>query len=290
MGLTEWRQNYGEIVNLVELAIELPGQLPVTDFEPYVVTNGEVTDPVLEQVRVANLSWRGRGLLRELQIVQKRELLDRFFASHGAYLPRDLADFRSFLELILHDGAAPADKEKMAQLIEHVCPGKPESETPINVARSAASLVLLTAYVSGPADLASNHWSVFEYWVLAGAYVLYLAQKCGAASFELCEQAAKNALDALTSECSVAPHLVQGFPLLDGHTYRARIAILAGLLSARDLYIRVRRRARQDIGGADAFTRKYLRDARLWGESGVPYLFLAALESECNCGSSLRND
>src|SRR5882762_3125245 len=100
VGLSEWRAIYGEITNLVELAIEFSGQAPITGFVPFLVTNGELTDPVIEQIRVANTTWKDRGIPKELRVIQKSELLERFRRSHGAYLPHDLADFRTFLELI----------------------------------------------------------------------------------------------------------------------------------------------------------------------------------------------
>jgi len=290
VGLSEWRSIYGEITNLVELAIEFSGQPPITAFVPFLVTNGELTDPVLEQVRVANITWTNRGITKELRIIQKGELLERFRDSHGAYLPQDLADFRTFLELILHDGGAPAEKEKAARLIEHILPVEPERENCLNIARASASIVLLIAYICGPATLALNHWSAFEYWVLAAAYVLYLSEKSSSAcsvscreSFDLCELAAQNALDALSTECVARPNLVQGFPILEGHTYRTRVALLAGLLSARDLSVRIRGKTRDHVFVADSFLRSHLKEAQLWGESGVPYLFLAALEVERNC-------
>jgi hypothetical protein len=289
VGLAEWRTIYGEIVNLVELPIELPGMAPITDFVPYLVTNGELTDPALEQVRAANVGWQSRGIDKKLNVLQQGELVDRFRASHGAYLPRELADFRTFLELILHDGSAPADKERAAQLIENVLPREPQGESRLNIARAASSIVLLAAYITGPAALASNHWCVFEYWVLTGAYVLYLSEKSTKAesdcqfSFELCAAAAEAALTALAEECAQSIHFVHGFPLIDGHTYRTRITVLAGLLSAWDLSLRVRRRACNKADFVQSFLNSRLKEASMWGESAVPYLFLAALETEQNC-------
>lgn len=289
IGLSEWREIYGEIVNLVELAIELPGAAPVTEFIPYLVTNGELTDPVLEQVRAANVTWQSRGIDKRLHIVQKGELFERFRASHGAYLPRELADFRTFLELILHDGAAPAEKEKAAQLIEHVLPREPQHESSLNIARAASSIVLLAAYITGSAALASNHWCVFEYWVLTGSYILYLAEKSNKAesdcqvSFELCETAAEGALSALAEECVGRSDFIQGFPLIDGHAYRTRVTALAGLLSAWDLSLRIRRKARDKAAFIQSFLTSRLKEAAMWGESAVPYLFLAALETEQDC-------
>jgi hypothetical protein len=289
IGLSEWREIYGEIVNLVELAIELPGVPPIAQFVPYLVTNGELTDPVLEQVRVANVTWQSRGIDKAIHVVQKGELLERFMVSHGAYMPRELRDFRTFLELILHDGSAPAEKEKAAQLIEHILPHEPQNESPLNIARASSSIVLLTAYITGSAVAASNHWCVFEYWVLTGAYILYLTEKSNKGesgcqvSFDLCEMAAEDALSALAEECEKRSDLVQGFPLIEGHTYRARVTILAGLLSAWDLSLRVRHKVCNKAEFVDSFLKTRLKEAMMWGESAVPYLFVAALELEQNC-------
>lgn len=288
IGLSVWRNIYGEIVNLVELAIELPGATPITEFVPYLVTNGELTDPALEQVRAANVTWQDRRIDKRLRVVQKGELLERFRASHGSYLPHELADFRTFLELILRDGAAPADKKRAAQVIEHALPQDVQHENALNLGRAAASIVLLAAYITGPALAASNHSCVFEYWVLAGAYILYLAEKSDKAewdcqvSFELCESAAEAALRALAEECAQRSHLVEGFPLIDGHTYRARVAILVGLLSAWDLWLRIQRKGRDKAEFVWAFLSGRLKEAAIWGESAVPHLFLASLVAEQN--------
>ena len=289
IGLGEWRIIYGEITNLVELAIELPGEKPITNFVPYLVTNGQLTDPVLEQVRVGNITWQQRGINNQLHLIQEQDLCDRFKVSHGAYLPHQLQDFRTFLELILRDGAAPAAKKTAAQLIEHVLPDTTQCNRPVDAARAAASLVLLTAYITGPATLKTNYWAVFEYWVLTAAYILHLIEKFHAAesecdvSFRLCEMAAENALYALAEECERCGHLVQGMPLIDGHVYRARATILVGLLSAWDLFLRVQRRCRPKADFVRLFLNRRLREATVWGESAVTYLYLAALEAEENC-------
>jgi hypothetical protein len=289
ISLSTWREIYGEVVNLVELAIELPGRATEVDFVPFLVTNGEVTDPVIEQIRVANATWKARGVNKTLQLIQRGELFERFRASHGAYLPHLLEDFRTFLELVLRDGAAPADKEKAAQLIEHILPDKPDQKSALDVARAATSITLLAAYISGPAARASNHWCAFEYWILAGAYVLHLAEKSGKAelqcrvSFEISEMAAKSALDSLAAECEQCANLVQGHPLVDGHTYRARVTILAGLLSALDLWLRIRQMPNTKREWIRSFLSLRLKETAMWGESAVPHLFLAALEAEQNC-------
>jgi len=291
IGLREWRDIHGEVENLIELAIEISGRLPVTEFVPYLVTNGEFTDPVIEQIRVANLSRHNRGIHNELRTIAKGELFGMFRDAHGAYLPRELADFRTFLELILHDGTAPAAKEMAALLFEHLFPGDLTSVGHLDIARAATSVALLTAYISGPAVLAANHWSVFEYWVLAGCYVLYLPAKTGRAEaacgfvFDMCQLAAENALIALAEECKDRANFVQGLPLDDGAVYRARMTILLGLVCALDLSLLIRGKTREHSLIAERLVMDRLRETIFWGESATPFYWMCMLVAEQHCNS-----
>lgn len=293
IGLSEWRAIYGEIVNLVELAIEIPGLPATVDFVPFLVTNGDFTDPVAEQVRVANVSWASRGLNNQLRTIPKGELFEMFRDAHGAYLPRELVDFRTFLELILHDGTAPADKEKAALLLERILPSDLPSRTDLDIARAAASVALLTAYITGPAELAANHWSTFEYWVLAACYILYLIEKSGRTQtrcdslFEICELAAENALTALSKECNERQDFVQGLPLDDGHVYRTRMTIIIGLVCSLDLALRIRGKSRNHTSIARSLLQERLKETLFWGESATPYYWMCMLFAEQDCNSNL---
>lgn len=288
IGLNEWRDIHGEVNNLVELAIEHPSVGIAHKFSAYLVTNGELTDPVLEQVRVANVSWQGRGITNTLHVIQKGELLERFRASHGAYLPRELSDFRTFLELILRDGTFVADKARAAQLLEGVLPAR-ENASSLDVERGAASAVLLAAYISGAAHKVANHWAQFEYWVVAAAYILRLAEKYTTAekywqaSFNICELSAERAIEALISECKERTDLVEGTPLTDGHTYASRVTVLAGLFAAAALRKRIMHQPFSDSNFVFEFIQKHLKNGVMWGESAVPYLVLVALEADCQC-------
>jgi len=288
LGVPDWRKIYGEIVDLVELPIELPGTPPITDFTPILVTNGELNQPCLEQVRSSNAAWKARGIGKELQAVQKGELFRRFAESHGAFLPHELEDFRTFLELILRSGTEPADKEKSAQLFEHLIPDANQLKKTLTVQRVATSIALLTAYISGAANSASNHWAVFEYWVLAGAYVLQVLERSAApddaceTTFRICEMAADNALEALARESQERTHLVEGFPLFDGQTYHPRITILLGLLCAWDLSLQMRRLPRPFRDFVASFVAEHRGEMQAWGESAVPFMFAVILAVEQN--------
>jgi hypothetical protein len=291
IGLHEWREIHGEVENLIELAIEISGRAPITDFVPYLVTNGGFTDPVIEQIRVSNLSRHNRGIHNELRTIAKGELFGMFRDAHGAYLPRELADFRTFLELILHDGTAPAAKEMAALLFEHLFPSDLTPLGHLDVARAATSVALLTAYISGPAVLAANHWSVFEYWVLAGCYVLYLPTRTGRAEaacgsvFGMCEMAAESALTALAEECKNRTNFVQGLPLDDGAVYRARMTTLLGLICALDISHLIRGKTREYSSIAEHLVMDRLKETIFWGESATPFYWMCMLVAEQHCNS-----
>jgi hypothetical protein len=70
---------------------------------------------------------------------------------------------------------------------------------------------------------------------------------------------------------------------VEGHAYRARVTIIAGLLSSLDLSLRLRGKAHGHADLIAAFLSKRLKEAGVWGESAIPYLFLVALETEQNC-------
>lgn len=292
IGLSDWRDIYGEIVNLVELPIELPSTGVVSNFSPFLVTNGELTDPVNEQLRASNVAWQSRGINKELRAIQKGELVDRFRNSHGAYLPNDLYDFRTFLELILRDGTSVADKRKASQLFEQIIPFEAELSK-LAIQRAAASIVLLTAYISGAAEKAQNHWAGFEYWILAAAYILQLEERQGPVeeawhlSYSLCEKAAERAISALLQEAKDAPHFVVGSPLVDGHTYSSRMCIMAGLFAAYSLAHRIRNLSCPESDFIFNFIQHNLKNAVMWGESAVPYLLSVSLEAERNCRSDM---
>jgi hypothetical protein len=285
IGLSEWRAVYGEITNLVELAIEHVSAGLIANFTPYLVTNGDLKDPVLEQVRVSNITWEKRGVPNKLLVIQKGELLERFQAAHGAYLPRELADFRTFLELILRPGSFVAQKSRAAQLLEDVL-SSPVERSKLDVGRAAASAVLLTAYITSASERDENYWAAFEYWILAAAYILRLAEQHGLendvwkVSFELCEGSAERAVEALEAECKTRPNLVEGGnPLLEGHAYSSRVTILAGIFAASALRKRIQQRT-YDAEFVFNFAQKHLRNALLWGESAISFGTMVALELE----------
>lgn len=283
--LKDWREYHGEINELVTYPIDHPSIRSRRQHRPYFVTNGTVADPVLSAIPAANRFWV-RGGAKALQLVARDELVSRFVKAHGSYLPRDPANFALFLDLVVKGGRDPFPKADFARFLESLLPlhSKPRPKGR-DIGRVLSSAVLLTTYITQGCARENNHWALFEAWVTAASYILAIAErhtaplKYWATSFELSELGAVRALEALSDECEKnATLFVQGNALTDGACYGPRITILCGLLAALNLHRR--------IGGVapnsyvQDFLNANLRKVNLWGESAVPYLWAAALESE----------
>jgi hypothetical protein len=246
--LSDWREYHGEINELVTYPIDHPSIRTRQQHRPYFVTNGTVADPVLSAIPAANHLWVRSGA-KELRLVARDELLSRFIKAHGSYLPRDPSDLRMLLDLIVKGGQNPFSKPDFARFLESILPldaGKRPHHRDIE--RILSSAVLLTTYVVQGCERESNHWAVFEAWVMTASYILALAQRYAVpsrhwkTSFELSELAAIRALEGLAEECEKDARLfTQGNPLTDGQFYGSRITILCGLLAALNLYRRLRR-------------------------------------------------
>jgi hypothetical protein len=286
IGLAEWRKNKGEINDLVEMPINHPGVPTPRHHTPYLVTNGEIKDTAIKAINSSNESWRKRRY-PALRTVSRGQLLKRFLAVHGSYLPKELSDFTLFMELVLRGGREPLDKDQFSRLLESILPvenGNTLSHTELK--RAIASAVLVAGYVLQQAYSAENHWAVFEGWTMTASYILAASTKYElptafwSASFELCEGGATEALSRLFSECETREHLIEGDGFTDGHFYYARVTLLVGLISAWDLHRRIKQPTAPREFGVRDFLRKWLPKSKAWGESATPFFVMGALDLE----------
>jgi hypothetical protein len=282
--MTEWRKFKGEIDQLVEYPLDLPSVGSQHPHRPFLVTNGEINSVALNAILYANKSWKQRKF-EQLRTINGSQLLARFKAAHGQYLPHEPLDLKMFLELYVRDGREPFAKAEFARFIESVLPLNHERRPNLEVQRAAGSIVLLTSYVLHDYEVRHNHWAIFEAWVVTASYVLAMATKFATPekwwrkSLDLCLEATVRALQGLLRECEANSTQFVSLDLTDGNFYASRLSILAGLLGAYDLF---RQAAHGDppIEFVGRFLHKYLPDAKLWGESATPFLAIAALALE----------
>lgn len=282
--MTEWRKFQGEIQQLVEYPIDNPSLKRTKEHRPFLVTNGQINDTVLNAIRHANESWKRRKF-KQLETINGTQLQALFKAAHGSYLPREPGDLELFLELYVANGREPLAKKRFARLLESVLPLQHAHRPHREVQRAITSAVLLTSYSLQYRTHEENWWAIFEAWVMMASYILASAEKFATpdkwwrASFDLCQDGAFRALEGLLEECekNTTQFVVPDFA--EGHFFGSRMTILAGLLGAYDIAMGIQKSEapRPFIG---SFLETYLPKAKFWGESATPFLMIAALACE----------
>jgi hypothetical protein len=154
INLGAWRDIRGEVQELVELPVMLPGIDPAEPHAPILVTNGELRGDAIPNIREYSDLWHARGFGR-LITWQKTELLQKFISAHGAYLPSSsLTDFRTFVELYVSDFSDRLLRKKFVNFIFSLYPSE---GTPIQKRRALQSAVLTGDYIVSQFERAENH-------------------------------------------------------------------------------------------------------------------------------------
>ena len=281
LNLSEWRAIAGEIDDLVRLPVTHPSIPEKRWHSPFLVTNGEISEPVLEAIRAANDSWEMRNLPK-LIVISKGELVSRFRAAHGSFVPKEINDLNRLLKLFLAVGEDPLQKESLFELLKETLQLDNSQLSATAMKQSVASATLMLSYVLLPHQRAGNHWAEFEGWVILAASILSCATKFAVSrksfdySLALCRLGINSSLGRLFDECALRPNLVEGDPLTDGFFYGYRVTILNGLFSALALSRRISG-DRVDEHRILNFVGKHLRRGRAWGESAAPYYMMTAL-------------
>lgn len=284
IGMSEWRANEGEIVQLVGYDPAHSG-IPrdVTTHQSFIVTNGEFKGPVLNAIHQRNITWERRNL-GPLISVARDELITRFINAQGQFFPTTLEDVSTFLELYTERGEMPLNKQKFSSFLDAVIPDPEETKIERrHILQAASSLVLFTSYILKNKTLMANHWASFEAWTMAAAYIASLGEQHKDAwefSFSLCVLQAKEALGALAEECDRNKSLSQGFTLSDVFIHPSRRIIVAGLMAAFCLVTtNDEERSGQRSAARRVLEREFYKPA-VWGESSFPYIFAAMLALE----------
>ncbi len=210
--LADWRGISEQINNLVELPVNLPQCPTTTQHLPFFVTNGRIDDVVPYYINTANLGWKQRNFPHPLTVIEKSQLVHRFVAIHGAYLPQEASDFQLFLTLLLNDGAAPLYKPALSQLLQDVIAFADDTSSK-NVSGSLFSAVLLTSYILGTADKQNNHWALFQGWTVMASYILAAATK-----FDLAKELWQSSFDLANHDVTeVDSHPIHVLPQRKSH-------------------------------------------------------------------------
>ncbi|MCW4000600.1 MAG: hypothetical protein NWE93_10205 [Candidatus Bathyarchaeota archaeon] len=286
LGLPEWRAIKGEITELIEVPINFPGIDKNIGHSAFLVTNGELTDPVRVLIDDLNFSNKKRGY-SELKVITKYDLLKRFLKVSESLLPVEPADFKLFLELTLRDGKALINKEITSEFIELLLfKGK---ETKPELKRKIESGLLLYQYTMQNFEKCQNHIAVIDGWTLFGTYLLAVAEKYDLepelweTSFNLVAHKIKTQFISLKKEFFSRKNFLES--TWDGDLfYKSRLTMVLGWLSAFELFSKKADSSYSLDQQVIDYIKKHYTDLWYWGESATPFFI------EMSLLLSLHND
>ncbi len=175
ISMSKWNGGIkAEIEKLLELTIVHPSVDKNKKHISYLVTNGYLEDTV--RLEIDNLN-AGKWKENPLNIWTLGELLSKFLKISGDFVPQDVEDYKSFLELYFGEGRDLIDTKKYSNFIKEVLKIEVEGESSEERKRNIASAVLFTSYIIAPYQKHENHISVMQILSLLLGHILALVEK-----------------------------------------------------------------------------------------------------------------
>jgi hypothetical protein len=280
LNLAAWRKYREEMMELIQFPIYHPGIDKQIVHRAVLVANGEMTNEVrvqIDQINADNVVKDRK--YAKLEVVTLRPLLRDFIEAQGAFIPREVSDFRAFLEMYQADGTDFFPVEKFVNLVDGVF--LKASDRPSDLKNAIAASLIFTSYILHPFQLVSNHYAAFEAWTALGACLLRFALRkkldlnVWKMSFDLIQaEIVRNLLD-LRAEALERPDFLEGVWVGDGgpmHSVRAMVTLGACAAVTTHLqYKGIVDPVSQKLVATVRDKQEYLR--QFWGESAFPFLF-----------------
>ena len=286
LSLKDFEQIQGQLLALTGAAITHPAVTPARRADRvFLVTNATLTPPVRDRIEKFNTSNVPSGW-PPIEPIERDQLLARFVAAHGKYLPKSLPDIRTLLDFYYGDPAALFPVQQFAGYLSTILPFPPQDASIPACRQAIASVTLLTAYAAASWTRAENHLCVAQAWLttcitlMRFSAVRTLDTQLWVGSYELALEAARVALGSLSEEAVNAEDLVVP-DMVDGLIYPSRALLVSGFLGAYLL-------SERTLGNVDESATERVRTiltrealyVKVVGESDVPAFMITACALE----------
>jgi hypothetical protein len=289
--LSKWRSELEQqIGSLVNLPIEHPAVPPHKWHKSFIVVNGTLDEDVSHAIELFNRGNEKQGYpQRKLEAVLLGELHSMFVEMESDFWATNLAEIKTYLELMLDDGKGPLDKARLGKLLQAALPfeladGKKPSRELCKRAVAGAAIICASAIANY--TLAENHAAEVEAWTLLWSHTLALAErwrlKLTDVAFiaDVARDAIYSSVGRLCDELMIRKHYRELSSTGDEAVYRFRMTHLLGLMGIYGLWRR--QRIAEGLEEQDehrtAFIADFCREQkdwlRFWGEAAIPQ-FLA---------------
>jgi len=173
--IARWRDEVKkEIEELIEYKIIYPSVDKNKQHRSYLITNGELDDTV--RLGIDNLN-SGKWKDSPLQVVTRGELLNKFIKISNNFIPREVSDYKTFLDLYFSEGKELVDEKRYTDFIKDVLRLNEAGLSKEERKRNIAAAVLFTSYIISKFKKENNHISIIQTLTLLCAYIFALVEK-----------------------------------------------------------------------------------------------------------------
>ncbi len=280
--LSDWRTIRSEVEELVRLPVSFPGVNSGEKHTPVLVTNGAIAGDARDSINQFARQWEADGA-RQLLVWPGKDLLARFLEAHGSFLPVQLSDVRTFVELYVENFADRLPRSKFSRFLEKLVRNA-SAKTAIKKKRLIESIILIGAYIAQQYESAGNHVSAAEGWTIVTAQIFYivqqsnLAEKYFAESLGITWEALERNLARFVEEVlGRGNFLEEPDRLVEPVVYGSRVTITLGWLAAAVLSRRYKTEITLDRTALWQMTRREMKRLRVLTEADWPAFMALAL-------------
>lgn len=288
-----WRSEvYEEIRELVEYPIVHPSVKNGQKHISYLVTNGELEDTVRRAIDDLNGDrWKDTPL----QVITKGALLKKFLDISSHFIPNNVTDYKTFIELYFTEGTGLIDEEQFCSFIEEILRIKEDGLSKAERKRNIASAVLFTSYIVAPFKNKGNHVPILQTLTLLIGYIFALVEK-----YSLNEESWKGSVQLIWEEMMFTGQKLQeeikddGFSKLhqsvwDGELGKFRKHLAMSYLFAYKLSQAIAQSDSWDDILEQDFLKKMQKALFIWGEAAFTTVFLVYFHMAKKAGPSDRS-
>lgn len=274
---------WAQIASQIDLAVSSPifhPNVPTgSQFKPFLVTNGEITDPVRADIVNRNLAWT-KQYGRQLQLVLYHDLLGMFVNLQGSFLPTRPSDFQLFLTLYLADKTDQLDAGKFSAFLKSMLPASEVHRA--EVRRLIGATTIVADYIISGYENKGNFYSAAEAWTLLLSHLLRtcellppIYQRAWRPAVNLVRENQERCVLGVVSDAMKSRSWMEGNYLVDDAVQPYRKTMLVGMLAAFLLSCRIKRRRPENEDDLYICLGNAL-STNMWGEGAAPGLFMAA--------------
>jgi hypothetical protein len=235
---TQFNEIRGQLEQLATLALGIPGYEGRVPDACYLVTNGEISELVSQQIQLLNAALVARGHPPEkIKTITRGALLAWSKDLGLALWPSEMEDFGNLVKLLNYGG----DEMFPAQILDPLLQNTLRFDTDVKAAelsRRVTSAAVMTAVALHSFSRRKNHFAEITAWTMFATYTIAACEKNNVDYAKHCREAVLTARDGiydllgqLCEEASEHKHLVEGDPYSEFAFYRPRVLLMSALMA-----------------------------------------------------------